>query len=75
VVPTNLIIDKLENYWGGKTGTTLKAKEAILAIFELESNNKKYPYIAVIVQSDNRFSDIQKISEWLSINKPFLTNY
>ncbi len=75
VVPTNLIIDKLENYWGGKTGTTPQAKEALLAIFEFENNGKKYPYIVVIVQSDNRFSDIQKISEWLSANKPFLTNY
>jgi D-alanyl-D-alanine carboxypeptidase len=74
-VPTNLIIDKLENYWGGKTGTTPQAKEALLAIFEFKNNGKKYPYIVVIVQSDNRFSDIQKISEWLLANKPFLTNY
>jgi D-alanyl-D-alanine carboxypeptidase (penicillin-binding protein 5/6) len=63
IVPTNLIVDKLENYWGGKTGTTPKAKEALLAIFELQEDNKTYPYVAIVVQSDNRFSDIEKVSE------------
>lgn len=75
VVPTNLIIDELENFWGGKTGTTPKAKEALLSIFEFEEKGKKYPYVAIIVQSDNRFSDVKKISEWFSNNKIILTNY
>jgi len=75
IIPTNSILDELQNYWGGKTGTTSKAKEALLSIFELENNNKKYPFVAIIIQSDNRFSDIKKISDWLSENKIFLTNY
>jgi len=75
IMPTNVILDDLQNYWGGKTGTTTKAKEALLSIFELENNNKKYPFVSIIIQSDNRFSDIKKISDWLSENKIFLTNY
>ena len=75
VVPTNLIVGDLENFWGGKTGTTPLAKEALLAIFELKDNDKVYPFVAIVIQSDNRFSDIKKISDWLSQNKIYLTNY
>ncbi len=75
VVPTNLVVDKLENFWGGKTGTTPKAEEALLSIFELESNGNKYPYTAIIIKSKNRFSDIKKISKWMVNNNKFLTNY
>ncbi len=75
VVPTNIIVGQLENYWGGKTGTTPLAKEALLAIFEFKEDGLSYPFVAIVTQSDNRFSDIKKISEWLNQNKIYLTNY
>lgn len=75
VVPTNLVVDKLENFWGGKTGTTPKAEEALLSIFEIEAKDNKYPYTAIIIKSKNRFSDIKKISKWIANNNKFLTNY
>jgi D-alanyl-D-alanine carboxypeptidase len=73
VVPTNSIIDKLSNYWGGKTGFTDEANEALLSIFEINDNSQKYPFVAIVIQSSNRFNDTQKISQWIENNKTLLT--
>jgi hypothetical protein len=47
----------------------------LLAIFEFKEDGVSYPFVAIVTQSDNRFSDIKKISEWLNQNKIYLTNY
>lgn len=74
VVPTNAVLNKLENYWGGKTGLTDQANQALLSIFELEDSGKKHPWVAIVIQSPDRFDDTLLISNWINKNKTLLIN-
>jgi len=65
VVPTNQLLGKIPELWGAKTGVTPEAKECLLIMYEFEQNNKKVPYVTIVLKSDNRFKDTEILYQWL----------
>ena len=65
VLPTNILLDKIPEIWGAKTGVTPEAKECLLVIYEFQQNNQKVPYVTIVLKSDNRFKDTEILYQWL----------
>jgi len=65
---TNILADCLAFLWLGKTGTTPEAKECLLTIFEFPLKNGKIPIVIIVLNSDNRFSDVSFLYNWMKIS-------
>ena len=61
MVNTNQLLGKMENLKGGKTGTTPRARETILAVFKRDDNI----IITVILGSNTRFDDTKTLLDWI----------
>lgn len=57
-----------EKMIGGKIGLSTSAKNSILAIFELEIENKKGPVAIILLRSDNIETDIKSILQYIKTN-------
>lgn len=63
---TNELVDKLENLWAGKTGSTPIAGDCLLTIYEFTnpSKNDKIPIAIIVLNSTDRFNDTLKLYNW-----------
>jgi len=60
---TNLLLGKMENIIGGKTGFTDKAGECLVLILnELETNRK---VITVVLNANDRFFQTERLGNWI----------
>ena len=64
---TNLLLTRIENLWGGKTGTTPIAGECLLTIYEFTHplKNDKIPIAIIVLNSADRFGDTLKLYQWV----------
>jgi len=61
---TNELLGKIPNIVGGKTGETAEAKGCLLLVLK---NQKDQNYlIYIILGSDNRFGEMQKLIDWVN---------
>jgi len=60
---TNLLLGKLENIEGGKTGFTDDAGECMVLVAGSPRGNNKV--ISVVLNSSDRFKDTEKIMKWI----------
>lgn len=65
---TNELVLKIDNLWGGKTGSTPIAKDCLLTIYEFTSTQKgdKIPIAIIVLNSSDRFNDTLKLYQWVS---------
>jgi D-alanyl-D-alanine carboxypeptidase (penicillin-binding protein 5/6) len=59
---TNLLLGKMENVIGGKTGFTDEAGECLTLV--VEDPPKKHKIISVVLNADDRFLETEKLVEW-----------
>jgi D-alanyl-D-alanine carboxypeptidase (penicillin-binding protein 5/6) len=59
---TNLLLGKMENVIGGKTGFTDEAGECLTLV--VEDPSKKHKIISVVLNADDRFLETEKLVEW-----------
>jgi D-alanyl-D-alanine carboxypeptidase len=60
---TNLLLGKMENIVGGKTGFTDKAGECLMLV--IEDPSKKHKIISVVLNADDRFLETEKLVKWV----------
>ncbi len=60
----NLFADNKE-FFGGKMGKTESSKETMLAVFEAQFNGEKRPIAFIALKSDDVYSDILKMVEFV----------
>lgn len=60
---TNLLVGKLENIIGGKTGFTDEAGECLVLI--TENTREKSKIITVVLNANDRFSQTEKLTNWV----------
>lgn len=60
---TNLLLGKLENIVGGKTGLTDNAGQCLVLVVSNPDNN--YRIISVVLNADDRFSETSKLIDWV----------
>ncbi|MFA5042320.1 MAG: hypothetical protein WC042_02415 [Candidatus Paceibacterota bacterium] len=67
LINTNVLAGRIENLWGGKTGSTPTAKDCLLTIydFNLPKKNGKITIAIVVLNSSDRFSDTLKLYNWI----------
>lgn len=65
---TNELVEKINNLWGGKTGSTPLAGDCLLTVYEftLPFKNDKIPIGIIVLGSLDRFNDTLKLYEWLN---------
>ncbi|HOK97412.1 MAG TPA: serine hydrolase [Candidatus Paceibacterota bacterium] len=65
---TNELVLKIDNLWGGKTGSTPIAKDCLLTIYEftLPEKGDKIPIAIIVLNSSDRFNDTLKLYQWVS---------
>lgn len=63
---TNLLLGKLENIIGGKTGLTDEAGQCLVLVVEDLGNNHKI--ISVVLDADDRFLETEKLVGWVFEN-------
>ncbi|MCK5332535.1 hypothetical protein KAJ41_01575, partial [Candidatus Parcubacteria bacterium] len=63
---TNLLLGKVENIIGGKTGFTEKAGECLVLILNDPEKNRKI--ITVVLNANDRFFQTEKLEEWIFQN-------
>jgi len=65
---TNELVLKIDNLWGGKTGSTPIAKDCLLTIYEftLPEKDDKIPIAIIVLNSSDRFNDTLKLYQWVS---------
>ncbi len=61
-------------YLGGKTGYTDAAKQTLLSVFSLPYQGEKRNIAIIILQSSNRFDDVQKIINYFKASKGKVTS-
>jgi len=66
IVNTNELLDQIDNIILGKTGLTEEAKGCLILI--LNRNNEGY-FIYVLLGSDDRFSEMKKMINWVDLIK------
>jgi len=64
---TNILIDEIDNLWGGKTGSTPEAKDCLLTIYEFSFPEKddKIVVSIIVLNSSDRFGDTMKLYNWV----------
>lgn len=64
---TNELVLKIDNLWGGKTGSTPIAKDCLLTIYEftLPEKGDKIPIAIIVLNSSDRFNDTLKLYQWV----------
>jgi len=64
---TNILISKIDNLWGGKTGSTPEAKDCLLTIYEFSFPEKddKIVVSIIVLNSSDRFGDTMKLYNWV----------
>ncbi len=60
---TNLLLGKLKNITGGKTGLTDNAGQCLALIVGDPENNHRI--ISVVLNADDRFSETEKLAKWV----------
>jgi len=63
---TNILVGKIYNLWGGKTGSTPEAKDCLLTIYEFPFPQKddKIVISIIVLNSSDRFGDTRKLYDW-----------
>ena len=63
---TNILVGQIYNLWGGKTGSTPKAKDCLLTIYEFSFPEKDDKIVISIIalNSSDRFGDTVKLYDW-----------
>ena len=64
---TNILVGKIYNLWGGKTGSTPEAKDCLLTIYEFSFPEKddKIVISIIVLNSSDRFGDTMKLYNWV----------
>ncbi len=64
---SNILVGKIKELWGGKTGTTPEARGCLLTIYEfpLPHKNDKIVITIVVLDSSDRFQDTLKLYQWV----------
>lgn len=60
---TNLLLGKLKNITGGKTGLTDEAGQCLVLVVGDSENNHRI--ISVVLNADDRFSETEKLVKWV----------
>ena len=60
---TNLLLGKLKNITGGKTGLTDEAGQCLVLVVGDPENNHRI--ISVVLNADDRFSETEKLVKWV----------
>ena len=63
---TNLLLGKLKNITGGKTGLTDDAGQCLALVIGDPENNHRI--ISVVLNADNRFLETEKLAKWVFEN-------
>lgn len=65
---TNILIGEINNFWGGKTGSTPEAKDCLLTIYEFPFPEKddKIVISIIILNTTDRFEDTRKLYDWIA---------
>lgn len=63
---TNILVDQIDNLWGGKTGSTPEARDCLLTIYEFPFPGKddKIVIAIIVLNSSDRFGDTIKLYNW-----------
>ena len=67
-ISTDHLLGDIPEIWAGKTGFTDEAGECLIVIYEIEKGEEKFPFVTVVLNSDNRFEDTEKMYNWLKEN-------
>jgi len=64
---TNILVGKIYNLWGGKTGSTPEAKDCLLTIYEFSFPEKddKIVVSIIVLNSLDHFGDTMKLYNWV----------
>lgn len=65
-VNTNGFVTR-EDFLGGKTGRTDEAKESMISIFKVLWNGSYRDVAVIVLRSDDRIADTQRLMQWLDI--------
>jgi len=63
---TNILVDQIDNLWGGKTGSTPEARDCLLTIYEFPFPGKddKIVIAIIVLNSLDRFGDTMELYNW-----------
>jgi len=62
------LFEKDPEFFGGKIGKTIAAKETFIGVWKLDISGEERPIAIILLGSDSVYSDAQKVLTWLKSN-------
>jgi D-alanyl-D-alanine carboxypeptidase (penicillin-binding protein 5/6) len=82
LVNTNYLLHSDERFVGLKTGTTQRAQEVLISVFNYQAGETTYPLVTIVMGSQDRYNDTLNLIEevttsyqWVAVNDDFELQY